>query len=225
MTPLQQLEQFSNPEKASQMAAYHKTDRTVIGISNPDIDALIKSWRTENDVQQQLQISHDLWQSGVFEARIAAAKNLVQARIKDDEPVWQEIASWVPEFDGWALADHASKAGEKRLQADPTRLDTVETWTQSDHMWSRRAALVMTLPWAKLRNPKPNEIAQRERILGWVAHYTTDHDWFIQKSIGWWLRTLSVKYPDIVLEFIETHGEKMKPFARREALRKIKKPG
>lgn len=206
------------------MAAYHKTDRAVIGISNPEIDTLIKSWRAKNDVQQRLQISHDLWQSGVFEARIAAAKNLIQARIKDDAPVWQEITSWVPEFDGWALADHASKAGEKRLQADPTRLDTVENWTQSDHMWSRRAAMVMTLPWAKLRNPKPDEIAQRERILGWVALYTTDHDWFIQKSVGWWLRTLSVKNPDIVLEFIETHGEKMKPFARREALRKIKKP-
>ncbi len=222
MTPLEQLEQFSKPEKAAQMARYHKTDRQVIGISNPEIDGLVKQWKAENDISGRLSIAHDLWDSGVFEARIAAAKLLAQARIKEDEPVWQEIQRWVPEFDGWAIADHASKAGEKRLQADPTRLDTLESWTRSDHMWTRRAALVMTLPWAKLRNPKPAELEQRERILGWAAGYCTDHDWFIQKAIGWWLRTLSEKAPDRTITFIDDHGEAMKPFARREALRKIR---
>lgn len=222
MTPLQQLDVFANPEKAAQMAAYHKTDRRIIGIANPDIDTLVKEWRTDNDATDRLKISHDLWYSDVFEARIAAAKLLVQARIKDDEPVWQEICTWVPGFDGWALADHACKAAEKRLQADPTRLDVVETWTQSDHIWTRRAALVATLPWTKLRNPKPHDIEQQERILGWAATYTTDHDWFIQKAIGWWLCTLSKKSPARVVAFIDMHGEKMKPFARREALRKIK---
>ena len=167
-------------------------------------------------------MAHELWDTGVFEARIAAAKLLIQARIKDDEPVWQEICRWVSEFDSWALADHASMAGQRRLQADPKRLDDVERWTTSPDMWTRRAALVMTLPWAKQRNPKEDELAQRERILGWAAEYVTDHQWFIQKAIGWWLRTLSTKSPDRVIAFIDEHGDKMKPFARREALRKIK---
>ena len=224
MTPLQQLEQHANAEKATQMAAYHKTTRRVLGVSNPQIDALVAEWKADNDDAGRLLIAHDLWASGVFDARIAAAKLLVRARIKDDGATWTKICAWVPEFDGWALSDHAAIAGQKRLQADPTRLDTVESWTQSDHMWSRRAALVMTLPWAKLRNPKPEEIKQRERILSWAATYAPDHDWFIQKSIGWWLRTLSTKSPDRVIAFIDEHGDKMKPFARREALRKIRRP-
>ena len=71
--------------------------------------------------------------------------------------------SRLPDFDAWAIADYASKAGERRLAADPRRLDEVETWVTSEHMWTRRAALVMTLPWTKDRFPKPDDLAVRDR--------------------------------------------------------------
>ncbi len=61
--------------------------------------------------------------------------------------------------------------------ADPRRLDLVESWTHDPSMWVRRAALVMTLPWAKLTHPKPDQTAERERILGWwAASYVADRD-------------------------------------------------
>ena len=129
--------------------------------------------------------------------------------------------SWVPGFDAWAIADHASIAGQKRLVWDPSRLDQVEGWTTSPHMWTRRAALVMTLPWTKQNHPKPAELEARDRILGWAATYVTDPEWFIQKAIGWWLRELSKHDPDRVRLFIAQHGDQMKPFARKEALRKL----
>ncbi|MEO0503734.1 MAG: DNA alkylation repair protein, partial [Pseudomonadota bacterium] len=132
------------------------------------------------------------------------------------------ICAWVPQFDGWAVADHACMAGQRRLLADPTRLDSVEAWTASDHMWTRRAALVMTLPWTKQNHPKPDEKAARERILGWAAGYVPDRNWFIQKAIGWWLRDLSKHDPDRVTAFLAQHGADMKPFAAREAARYLK---
>ena len=55
--------------------------------------------------------------------------SLVQARIKDDAAVWALIARWVPDFNSWAIADHVCMAGMKRLGADPSRIDEVETWT------------------------------------------------------------------------------------------------
>jgi 3-methyladenine DNA glycosylase AlkD len=59
----------------------------------------------------------------------------------------------VPDFDSWAIADAVAQAGQKRLLADPARLDEVEGWTTSDHMWTRRAALVFTLGFTKSRHP------------------------------------------------------------------------
>ncbi len=220
MTPAAALEALrarGNDVKAAEMAAYHKVERAYLGVSNPVIDELAKSWRGD-DLSQRLILAAGLWDSNIHEARVAAAKLLTQARIRpDDTEAWQLIASWVPEFDAWAVADHVSIAGQKRLVWDPARLDEVEAWTTSDHMWSRRAALVMSLPWARLRDPKPAEQEARERILGWAASYVPDRDWFMQKAVAWWLRDLSKKNPDRVRAFLDAHGDTMKAFARREA--------
>lgn len=221
MTPeaaLAALEARAVPGKGAEMARYHKVARPYLGVANPEIDALTKEWRQALTLEDRLALAAALWETNIHEARIAAAKLLTQARIRpEDEGAWRLIASWVPGFDAWAVADHAAMAGQKRLVWDPSRLDEVEGWTTSDHLWTRRAALVMTLPWTKQRHPKPDELAARERILGWAAGYVTDPDWFIQKAVAWWLRDLSKRDPDRVRAFLADHGERMKPFARREA--------
>ncbi|MEL6640662.1 MAG: DNA alkylation repair protein [Pseudomonadota bacterium] len=207
-----------DPQKAAEMQAYHKVDRPYLGAANPAIEEKTKAWRKELTLDARLQLASDLWDTNIHEGRVAAAKLLTQARIKpDDLGAWDLIVAWVPTFDAWAIADHASIAGQKRLIADPSRLDLVETWTTSDHMWTKRAALVMTLPWAKQNNPKPHEETARDRILGWAASYVTDHDWFIQKSVAWWLRDLSKRDQPRVRAFLAQYGETMKPFARKEA--------
>jgi len=208
--------------RAEGMAAYHKMPRTYLGLANGDIDDLAKDWRRTLDLDTRLRLASELWDTDIYEGRLAAAKLLTQARIKpDDSGAWDLLCKWVPEFDSWAIADHACMAGHRRVVADPARLDEVERWTQSDHMWTRRAALVITLPWTKQRNPKPAELAARERILGWAALYVPDTQWFIQKSIAWWLRELGKRDPDRVRAFLTEHGAQMKPFAAKEAARKL----
>ncbi|UWQ13344.1 DNA alkylation repair protein [Aliiroseovarius sp. M344] len=203
--------------RAEGMASYHKQTREVMGIPNPALNDLTKSWRQSLSVEDRVTLADQLWQTDIFEARIAAAKLLTQARLRPDEAAWTLIQSWVPDFDSWAIADHACMAGQKRLVAEPARIDTVEGWTKSDHMWTRRAALVITLPWTKQNNPKPEELAIRDRVLGWAAGYVEDQDWFIQKAVAWWLRDLSKHDPDRTRSFLEGHGDKLKAFARKEA--------
>lgn len=216
-TYLDQIKAHADTERAEQMAAYHKADRPYLGVGNPVLNDLTKSWRQELDVAARIELADALWQTNIHEGRLAAAKLLTQARIRPDEAVWELLQSWLPDFDAWAVADHACMAMQKRLSPDPSRLDLVERWTTSDHMWTRRAALVATLPWTKQNHPKPEDLARRDRILGWAAGYVPDRDWFIQKAIAWWLRELSKHDPDRVIAFLASHGEAMKPFARREA--------
>ena len=221
-TALEALRARAVPGKVEEMAQYHKAERPYLGVANPEIDALTKEWRAALSLDDRLSLADALWRTDIHEARIAAAKLLTQARIRpDDSGAWALIASWVPDFDAWAIADHAAIAGQKRLVWDPARLDEVEAWTTSDHMWSRRAALVMTLPWTKQRHPKPDDLANRERILGWAADYVTDPDWFIQKAVAWWLRDLSKRDPDRTRAFLAEHGDALKPFARKEAARHL----
>ncbi|MBZ0130905.1 MAG: DNA alkylation repair protein [Rhodobacteraceae bacterium] len=211
------LKALEVPGRAEGAAAYHKVPRIYLGVTNPAINDLTTSWRQQMTVDERVALADGLWKTDIFEARLAAAKLLTQARIRPDQAVWDVITSWLPDFDSWAIADHVCMAGQKRLIADPSRLDEVEGWTRSDHMWTRRAALVITLPFTRDRNPKAPDIAARERILGWAASYVDDRDWFIQKAVAWWLRDLSKREPERVRDFLVAYGARMKPFARKEA--------
>ncbi|WP_127105609.1 DNA alkylation repair protein [Pararhodobacter zhoushanensis] len=216
------LNALADPVRAEEMRAYHKIDRPYLGLSNPQIDELVKGWRVAATLDERVALAAGLWDSGIHEAMLAAAKLLAQARIRpDDTAVWELIASWAEGFEGWAVSDFASSAGGRRLVVDPSRLDGVEGWTASPNMWTRRAALVMTLPWARMPNPKPEDLAVRERVLGWAAGYVTDRDWFIQKAVGWWLRDLSKHDPERTRSWMAEHGAGLKSFARKEALRHL----
>lgn len=214
---LAQIRSHAEADRAEGAAAYHKVDRVYLGVRNPVLNDLTKGWRRTFDVSERTALAAELWATDIYEARLAAAKLLTQARIRPDEAIWALIASWVGDFDSWAIADHACMAGQKRLIADPSRIDDVALWTTSDHLWTRRAALVITLPWAKQNFPKPEELKIREQVLEWAASYVPDRAWFIQKAVGWWLRDLSKHDPDRVRAFLEKHGDQMKPFARKEA--------
>ena len=212
------LEALADPAKALEAAAYHKTARRYLGVGVPQIEDLVATWRAALGLDDRIRLAAALWDTNIHEARVAAAKLLTQARLRpSDGAAWALICTWVPAFDAWAIADHTCKAAEKRITADPSRLDDVEGWTQSENMWVRRAALVATLPFAKLNHPKPAEIAARDRILEWAAAYTQDREWFIQKAVAWWVRDLSKHDAPRAAQFLAEHGHLMKTFARKEA--------
>jgi 3-methyladenine DNA glycosylase AlkD len=214
------LESAGDPARAAQAAVYHKVPRRYLGVPVPVITEMTKAWRADLTLDDRLALAGALWRTDVHEARVAAAKLLEQARIRpDDEEAWQLILSWLPDLDAWAIADHVMIAGQKRVVWRSARLDTVEGWTTSPHLWTRRAALVVTLPWTRGNHPSPADLAIRDRVLGWAAVYLDDRDWFIQKAVAWWLRDLSKHDPARVTAFLVAHGPRMARFARTEAAR------
>jgi 3-methyladenine DNA glycosylase AlkD len=224
MTPdaaLADLRAAADPERAAGSAAYHKAHREYLGVRVPLIDDMARRWREGMDPPARVALAAALWDTNIHEARVAAAKLLTQARIKGDDAVWSLIASWVPQFDAWAIADHVCDAGGRRLVADPARIDEVEGWTRADSFWTRRAALVITLPWTKQNFPSAADLAIRDRVLGWAALLADDREWFIQKAVAWWLRDLSRHDAPRVRDWLAAHGERLKPFARTEAARHL----
>jgi len=214
---IEAMQAHIEPGRAEQMKAYHKIDREYLGIANGPLDDLAKIWRRSLSVDNRVELASGLWNTNVYECRVLAGKLLTQARIRPDDGVWDLLKSFTKDFDSWAIADHASMAAQRRLTADWSRLDDIEAWTTSDHMWTKRAALVTTLPLTKNRNPSNAELEMRERVLHWAAGYVDDNEWFIQKAVAWWLRDLSKRDPKRVDGFLDAHGEKMKSFARKEA--------
>ncbi|MFD2172532.1 DNA alkylation repair protein [Rhodobacter lacus] len=216
------LEACGDAERAAAAAAYHKVARRYLGVPVPLIEDSARLWRAQCSLEERVALAAALWRSDIHEAMIAAAKLLTQARIRPDETVWELIASWAPEFHGWAVADHACNAGGRRLLAAPERLDTVETWLQNSNMWTRRAALVIALPFTKSNHPTEEEQAIRARILTWCVALAPEREWFIQKAVGWWLRELSKHDAPTVRHWLDTHGATLKPFAQKEAAKYLR---
>jgi 3-methyladenine DNA glycosylase AlkD len=218
-TALLALKSGGDPDTSAEMLAYHKAQRRYLGLDLPSVEALAAEWRAAASVEGRVALAAGLWDSDIHEARVAAAKLLTQARLRPDAAAWALICAWVPGFDALAIADHASVAGAKRLVADPSRLDVVEGWTTHPNMWARRAAFVVTLPWAKMANPKAADLAVQARVLDWAGRAVADRDWFMQKAVAGWVRDLSKHDPEQARAFVNGPGQGLKAFALKEASR------
>lgn len=211
-----------DPDRAAKMAAYHKAARRYLGVAVPGIAAIVTAARRQMPEAERPAVAQAMWQTDIHEARVAAARLLQMRRPKaDDAPAWRAFVTWVPDFDAWAIADHACKAGEAMIVARPERVSEIDGWTTAPSIWVRRAAVVVTLPFARMAAPDPMQAEIRDRVLGWLADYAGQPDWFMQKSVSWWLRTLGQHDPDRVRSFLAAHGDRMKPFARKDAARRL----
>lgn len=193
----------ADPGRAGQDSA----TRDILGVPALALDLMARDLRGDLPLESRLGLARDLWDSTVQEGCILAAKLLTQARIRpDDGAVWALISEWAQQADSELLADHVAAAGARRLLADPGRLNQIEAWRHSPSVWTRRALLVMTLPYARLTHPKPRDLAVREQVLGWAEGFVMDSDPMMQKALQRWLRDLSRRDPQRVAVFLKTPG-------------------
>jgi 3-methyladenine DNA glycosylase AlkD len=201
--------------RAEQEKRYQKSRWEHWGVPLPSMDVAIKETLGDLSQEQALALCRRLWAEPVWDLKIVAGRILARKSIAQDAAVWGFVTERLPELDGWAVADNLASVGSRCLIEDPGRLDAVEAWIENPHLWTRRAALVFTLPWAKeKRDPK--------RMLGWAARLADDPEWFIQKAIGWWLRELSKRDPNRVRRFLADRGATLRAVAKREATKYLK---
>ena len=199
-----------SPERAEREKAYQKSRWEHWGVPLPGMDAAIRETIGDLTQEEALSLCVRLWREPVWDLRIVSARILARKSIEPDDKVWAFVTERLADLDGWAVADNLASVGSRCLIAKPGRLDAVEGWIENPHLWTRRAALVFTLPWTK-------EKRDPERMLGWAARLAEDRQWFIQKAIGWWLRELSKRDPQRVRRFLNDHDRKLTAVARREA--------
>jgi 3-methyladenine DNA glycosylase AlkD len=204
------LRASARPARGEWEKNYQKSKWTHWGVALPDMDGAIRETLKDVPPRDLLRLSALLWSEPVWDLKIVAVRILARDAVPVSESLWRFTRARMPDLDGWAVADGLAAVGSRCLVADPRRLDTVESWVKSPNLWTRRAALVFTLPWTKGgRDP--------ERMLGWAAQLADDPEWFIQKAIGWWLRELSKRDQQRIRRFLKEHGARLKGFARREA--------
>ena len=212
---LRELEPLAKPGRAEFEKNYLKSKRQHLGVPFGEIDKALRRTVKGASEQELYALADALWRSDVFEGMIASGRILAHKAIPPSPKLWKTVVRYLKrDVDGWALEDNLAKAGWKCLLADPALLDEVEAWTRHKDFWIRRAALIFTLPFAKQGHDPA-------RMLGWMAVYADDPEWFIQKAIGWWLRDLSAHNPEAVVGFLNAHRDQLRAVAKKEGARKL----
>ncbi len=214
-----EMQKFADPERAAQQKRYLKSPFRFIGIRKPEINRIAAGFRKANrslDAAALEQLLRELWQSDSHDNK-SLAITILQKYPKIITPeFFPQIDAMIDDCTGWdhldELAIHVIGPYFVRYPAELTR---VRNWADSDIMWRRRASIISQLK--ELRQGK-GEITL---FLAICAGRLDETEFFIRKAIGWALRELGEKKPELVAEFVQLHRDRFSGLSFREATRKL----
>ena len=124
--------------------------------------------------------------------------------------------------DSWSICDSTmiriigpflGKKGNEELA-----LDTVEKWSNSDDMWTRRASMVILLKLVMFRKD-----FDEDYVFALVEKMTQYSEDYIQKGIGWLLKTCSRYKPDVIFKYLMDNKQTLSRLILRYASEKLTK--
>jgi 3-methyladenine DNA glycosylase AlkD len=165
----------ANPKNVEGMARYGiKSSRNVLGVSSKLLFSLAKSIGTHQE------LALELWQTGVYEARLLAAFIADPKQLKKST-----MNVWVKDFDNWAICDGVCM---HCFRDTPYAQELALKWVEQKQEFVRRAGftLIATL----CVNDKKADDAAFLKYLPLVKKYATDERTYVKKAVNWALRQI-----------------------------------
>jgi 3-methyladenine DNA glycosylase AlkD len=165
----------ANPKNVEGMARYGITStNNVLGVSAKYLFSLAKNIGTNHE------LALELWQSGIYEARLLAAF------IADPKQMKKSIMnSWVKDFDNWAVCDGVCM---HCFRDTPYTHELAAKWIKRKSEFVRRAGFTMIATLAV--HDKKSDDAVFLKYLLEIKNYSTDERNFVKKAVNWALRQI-----------------------------------
>jgi 3-methyladenine DNA glycosylase AlkD len=210
----EELQKRADPDKAVQMAAYMKTDMPFYGVQRPDREPVLRAMHAHFIPRTLAEYEHGvtaLWQGRHREEKYAAIEFAMRHRqhiIPEAMPLYERL---IREGAWWDLVDPvaASLVGRVLLQHRPRIAALMETWSQDEDMWIRRAAVLAHL--------KHKTATDERQLFAHCLRLSHEKEFFIRKAIGWALREYAKTAPAAVSAFLHAHRDTLSPLSLREA--------
>ena len=203
----------ADPDRAAQQKAYMRGQFEFYGLAS----------KTRRDVQKPF-VKEALalpdpefkdwcragWADPHRECQLTVVDALIKRARKMDESYFDLIEEFIVTKSWWDTVDFLSgtilgilfKNFHEQIKSRTDRL------IGSDNMWENRSAILF-----QLKYKEAMDVALLEQFITIKKH---DHEFFIQKAIGWMLRTLSKFDPESVKAILARHPE-LSGLAKREA--------
>ena len=216
------LEDLSIPERVKQSEFYFPTSMRVVGVSNPDIKAVIKEVRTRYkdwDEREWIELCKALVDEGIFECQVMAIEMIGRNKKLLGALVYEDLADLGQHLDNWASVDHYTVGIYGVLWGKGVVKDHhIDQLLQSDNHWDRRVAVVATVA---LNLKSRGGTGDTPRTLSVCKRVVDERHDMIQKALSWALRELSKRDREAVSEFLERFGDRLAKRVVREVSHKL----
>lgn len=219
---LEALSDLGSPERREKSKTYFPTAQEVIGVTNPDIQQVLKEIRNQySDWSESDWISFckALVSTGVFECQVLAFEMIGRDRKLLDVLEYGDLSELGQNLDNWASVDHYSVGIFGVLWGRGVVQDGhIDALLKSDNFWDRRVAVVSTVALnLKSRGGK----GDTARTIAICERVVDDRHDMIQKALSWALRELSKRDRDAVLSFMEQYEKRLANRVVREVNHKL----
>jgi 3-methyladenine DNA glycosylase AlkD len=226
-----ELRAVGDLQRAVGAKAYLKSDLEFIGVAAKPLREVARAFligHPEIDREALLGLVRALWERPVFELK-AVAVALLERREGDlvtgDLELVEDL---LHRSHTWALVDWlCTKVAAPLVERDPESTAAVlDRWSRDGDFWVRRASMLSQLPALRAGSGDFGLFASlASRMVG-------ESEFFIRKAIGWVLRDVSKKRPQLAHRFLVEHidevsgltlreGSKYLPSEDRDALREL----
>jgi 3-methyladenine DNA glycosylase AlkD len=217
-----ELRAVGDAERAAGAKAYLKSDLEFIGVAAKPLREVARGFLAAHpDVDRPALIAlvMTLWKRPVFDLR-AAAVALLERRTKDlvtgDLDLVEDL---LRRSQTWALVDWlCTKVAAPLVEGDPgAAVVVLERWSRDEDFWIRRSSLLAQLPALRAGG------GDFQLFASFASRMVGEKEFFIRKAIGWVLRDVSKKRPDLTFGFLSQHIHEVSGLTFREASRYLPK--
>ena len=221
------LRRAGSASRALGEKAYLRSDLRFWGTSQDSIRAAVREYCDAHPDLRRTElraVAEALYATDVHELRAAAIGVLERDREMLDARDTPWLIALVRKSKSWAYVDWiAPKVIGDVIARDPRARKRLAIWAKDKDFWVRRTALLAEHDALRAGG---GDFALWSRLAGSMLH---EREFFIRKAIGWVLREVSKKRPDLTYAFLRKHrdrasrlslleGAKYLPAAQRKAL-------
>ena len=193
------------------------------GNKHTDIEKYVKEIYNKNELSydKTSEIFKGLIVSDVHDEKIAAVFLLNRFNKNFNRETLDMIQEFIPEnFDTWAITDTTmirvigpflGKKGNEELAEK-----TINNWSKSENLWVRRASLVILLKIIMMKKE-----FDEDYVFEFVEKMLKYNEDYIQKGIGWLLKTCSKHKPDSIFNYLICNKKRLPRLILRYASEKL----
>jgi len=222
------LQEAGDPDKTPHAKAYLKSDLVHLGVPVPQVRKVVRAWSRALEVSEHdsvMGVARLLWNEPasptyavlVYEYRAAAVELLDYRRAVLGVDDLIALRPFLDTANTWALIDPLAIniVGNTVVKHPEQCAEVTNTWSRDPDFWLRRTALLSQLPTLRSGDGDPSLFFEYADMM---LH---EKEFFIRKAIGWELRELGRKRPQLVFDWLAQRAQRASGVTIREALKPL----